>query len=103
MASRKRKGVNLRILILTAMIIGSVCSGANAQTAGLKGAGAMPCAKLGSVFQPNHSTMDGLYYSWALGYWSGMNVGVSIAAKRYKDLQAKSANELQREIRQFCA
>jgi hypothetical protein len=91
------------MLTMAITVIGFAAGGANAQTTGLIGAGAVPCAKFLADSQTNAAKADRVYYSWAQGYWSGMNVGISVAAKRYKDLKARPADVLLNAMRGYCS
>jgi hypothetical protein len=80
-------------------------SGAKAQQYQSMGAGTKSCAVFVRTYKDKPKTAEMIYFSWAQGYMSGVNVAAGIKNRdvRSANLNAIPVTAQQRYIRDFCA
>ena len=68
------------------------------------GAGTKSCAVFARTYKDKPKTADMIYFSWAQGYMSGVNLAAGINNKDYRpaNLNAMAVAVQQRFIRDFC-
>ena len=68
------------------------------------GAGTRSCAVFARTYKDKPNTADMIYFSWAQGYMSGVNLAAGINNKDYRpaNLNAMTVAAQQRFIRDFC-
>ena len=68
------------------------------------GAGTKSCAVFARTYKDKPKTADMIYFSWAQGYMSGVNLAAGINNKDYRpaNLNAMTVAAQQRFIRDFC-
>jgi hypothetical protein len=68
------------------------------------GAGTRSCAVFARTYKDKPKTADMIYFSWAQGYMSGVNLAAGINNKDYRpaNLNAMAIAAQQRFIRDFC-
>ena len=68
------------------------------------GAGTKSCAVFGRTYKDKPKTANMIYFSWAQGYMSGVNIAAGINNKDYRpaNLNAMTIAAQQRFIRDFC-
>ena len=67
-----------------------------------RGAGAVSCAQYAKAYQMNPDQIDDLFFNWALGFMSAVNVITGTMDGTSRDLAAKTQNEMKRYFRQYC-
>jgi hypothetical protein len=85
--------------VLTA-ICPLVISSASAEEEGsfLRGLGATTCGEFGALYRQQPKVIKDQYMQWTLGFLSGVN---SSSSKQYRDLAAKSPEELRFSLRRY--
>ena len=68
------------------------------------GAGTRSCAVFARTYKEKPKSADMIYFSWAQGYMSGVNIAAGINNKDYRpaNLNAMTVAAQQRFIRDFC-
>ena len=68
------------------------------------GAGTRSCAVFARTYKDKPKSADMIYFSWAQGYMSGVNIAAGINNKDYRpaNLNAMTVATQQRFIRDFC-
>ena len=71
----------------------------------LAGAGAFPCAEFSDQYKENPRKVEGVYFTWAQGFMSGLNSGLLASS----DIEAPylhpndfDTEDQQRHIRHYC-
>ena len=90
------------IATIVLVALGTTRATAQESRAALMGVGATPCAEFTQEYRRNPSGADAVFFSWAQGFMSGLNM-TRIALKRpLSDLSAWSVPEQQARLRQLC-
>jgi hypothetical protein len=88
-------------VILATATISSACHA----DAIMSGAGAFTCGKFASEYAKNPEQVEGLYFAWAQGFMSGLNLdlaaGVVNGKKEFRDLEGPIENQKSR-MRIYC-
>ena len=66
------------------------------------GAGALSCGEFAQHYRSAPDFSEGLYFAWAQGFMSGLNVNFIRQFNQYKDLSAKTLDQEQRYLRKYC-
>ena len=77
-------------------------AGARAAEVEEMGYGANSCAKYGEAYKLHPDEAEALYFAWALGYMSGMNMTARAFNRVARNLAATSQDEQRRFLRQWC-
>ena len=96
----------MRGLVLALVLVGLVAAPAGAQQEySIMGMGASSCAKFGETYRMNPSMAEVIYFSWAQGYLSGLNTGLSAMTRKTVNLNPPEFDtDAQRKLlRRFCA
>lgn len=68
----------------------------------MMGAGSISCAEYGKEYQRDPAETNNLFFSWAQGFWSGMNVAQSGANKKMRNLAGLTISDQLDRLRLFC-
>jgi hypothetical protein len=66
------------------------------------GYGVNSCATFGQGYKKHQELVEELYYAWARGFMSGMNIAAHGSGLRSKNIAASSEDEQKRFIRDWC-
>ncbi len=71
---------------------------------GLAGAGAFPCAEFTDQYKENPRKVEGVYFTWAQGFMSGLNAGLVLSDSVTPDLHPNDfdTEDQRRHIRHYC-
>jgi hypothetical protein len=72
---------------------------------GLVGAGAESCGKFGELYKQNPKETEWVYFTWAQGYMSGANAGLTALSgdrKLFHDLSSIPLYQQMAELRAYC-
>jgi hypothetical protein len=75
---------------------------AHAEQFSLMGYGVQSCAKYGQAYKESPDDAELVYYAWALGFMSGLNVGTHTHRASSKNLAATTQDEQRRFLREWC-
>jgi len=75
---------------------------AHAEQFSAMGYGLQSCAKYGEAYKQRPDEADTVYFAWALGFMSGLNLGVMSKKAAPKNLAATTQDEQRRFLRQWC-
>lgn len=68
----------------------------------VQGLGATSCAEFAKMYQSNPKTIEDIYFAWAQGFMSGMNMGLMANKQEPRELAGETRDQAQ-IIRTFCA
>jgi len=91
----------MRTIIALAMILTASVAPAQERPATVAGAGVFTCAQFAQYYKQD-SDNEGVYFTWAQGFMSGLNFAIFIRGGLYKDLAALSNEQQQTDIRNYC-
>jgi hypothetical protein len=66
------------------------------------GLGLQSCAQFAKAYKANPEPTEAMYFSWAVGFMSGMNIAAAANNVNLRNLGAMSFEEKQRFMRRFC-
>jgi hypothetical protein len=66
------------------------------------GVGTQSCAEFAKDYQANPKTAEAIYFAWAQGFMSGLNIRNGVLKIPRRDINAWPYDRQQRNIRQFC-
>ena len=66
------------------------------------GAGSFSCSEFAEKYRHNPSHIDTLFFYWAQGYMSGLNIVRAGLQKPIHDMNAWSIDNQQQAVRTFC-
>jgi hypothetical protein len=90
----------MRTIIATAMILTvSVANAVDGQDT--RGAGAMTCGQFAEAYRKG-TDAELVFFSWAEGMMTGINLSISASTHRYFDLGARSTDDQMAFIRSYC-
>ena len=89
-------------IVLTALGTASPCA-AEDQRAALMGAGATPCAGYSEAFRQSGMDAEAVFFSWAQGFMSALNLIRMERKEPLYDLSAVSVPEQGARLRKLCA
>lgn len=87
-------------MIPRAILLALLVSAVPAKSHELQGPGLMNCAKFAKAYQNNPQTMEVMFYSWAQGFWSALNL---VARSNGNPTRELGSDDNVRVLRQFCA
>jgi len=90
-----------RLFLLVAFFASGTVQ-AKAQDHTLNGVGATTCAQFASKYGQNPSVIEAVYFSWAQGYMSGLNVGALAFHGSAKALDSMPFEDQQSAVRDYC-
>lgn len=88
------------ILVTAFVVVGSPTYGKD-DKAVFMGAGAVSCGEFAESFRRSTNS-ETLFFTWAQGYMSGLNLALKTAGKPIRDLRAREANIQKQTIRSYC-
>jgi hypothetical protein len=95
----------MRVVLPIAIVLVATIGAAMAQQKNVlpvMGAGNASCARFASDYRKNSETIEELYFSWAQGMMSGINLGLLALNRPIRDLNAWRVDDEEAHIRQFC-
>ena len=66
------------------------------------GLGLQSCGSFAKTFQADPDLTETMYFSWATGFMTGMNLAAAASNNKIRNLGATSMEEKQRVMRRFC-
>jgi hypothetical protein len=90
--------MRLFLLALALAILGGEPCFAQEEKATVVGAGWASCAEFGQQYQQDPDSTEGLVFSWAQGYMTGLNDSISAR----KNLRGWRLEQQKQHIRAFC-
>jgi hypothetical protein len=90
-----RTAIIATVLLLTASV-------ANAQEAHVgMGFGTLTCGEFAQHYRQSVE-FENYYFTWAQGYMTAMNIGISIQKHQFRDLASRPVNDEKTSIRLYC-
>lgn len=90
-------------LAVLSVVICGVAVAQQPPNAAWAGAGATSCAKFGEFYAHVPESTEDIYYSWALGFMSGLNAMVMADKQQSTNLSLWDGERQKQELRQFCS
>jgi hypothetical protein len=91
----------MRRSVLLAAMLAILCGPASAGSV-MRGPGIETCAQFAKHYASDPQEAEKLFTVWTLGYLSGQNVFMDIAADNYQDLSGIDIPTMQGDIRLYC-
>ena len=73
-----------------------------ADEAAVSGIGAAKCSAFATAFKESPTLSEGVYFTWAQGYMSGMNTGLLMVKHSFRNLTERSEAEQKNHLRAYC-
>jgi hypothetical protein len=99
-----REGSMNRIVMMSLLFSAMISAALADDEAVFRGAGTWTCGKFASEYLKTPDVTEGLYFSWALGFMTAMNVHAAGAENRAKTFQnlGDSIQNYKSSIRIYC-
>ena len=92
----------MRVALVYFFLLGLIVN-ADAEEFEEMGYGLQSCATYGQDYKQNPDEAETVYFAWALGFMSGLNVGVKVMKASPKNLSATTQDAQRRFLREWCA
>jgi hypothetical protein len=94
-------GGAMKWLSMATAICLTISSQAFAQTS-TEGLGGNTCGQFAQDYKENPKLWELMYFTWATGFMSGLNVGMAAATNSSQNLGSKPIDEQQQFLRTYC-
>lgn len=92
----------MRFSTIVIVAAGLVASIAAAEPANMKGAGVRSCAQFATDYKKSPNIAEAMYFEWAQGFMSGLNVAHNADKTPLRDLDGIARVEQEGFIRTYC-